>query len=196
METFTKEEIRDIIISIIALVVVFAWRGPFPNFGVDVNLIPYYVIVVITAFLLHELAHKFVANKFGMVALYKMWPQGILFGLIFMLFGLRLVAPGAVVIHPYKFGRWGFRRPRPEVATNEMGLIAVSGPAVNLLLAIVFSLFNGSLFHYLTAINAWLGFFNLIPIPPLDGSKVLLWKPWVWGFLALLAILLLILSGV
>ncbi len=189
MEMFTKEEIRDIIISVIALIIIFSWR-PFPNFGLNLSLVPSYVVIIVVAFLLHEMAHKFTARKFNMVAFYKMWPQGILFGLIFMILGLRFVAPGAVVVHPYRFARWGFRRPRPEVASGEMGIIALAGPATNLFFALVFSLFNGHLFSQLTFINSWLALFNLLPIPPLDGSKVLIWKPWIWGMCIAVALIL------
>lgn len=189
METFTKEEIRDIVISVITLIIIFAWR-PFPKFGLNLELIPYFVVIVIVAFLLHEMSHKFMARKFNMVAHYKMWPQGILFGLIFMILGLKFVAPGAVVVYPYRFARWGFRRPRPEIASGEMGLIALAGPATNLFFALVFSLFDGFLFNQLKFINAWLALFNLLPFPPLDGSKVLAWKFWVWGFCVAVSLIL------
>ena len=189
MELFTREEIRDIAISILALVIIFSWK-PFPNFGLNLSVVPSVIVIVIVAFLFHELAHKFTARKFSMAAFYKMWPQGILFGLIFMILGLKFVAPGAVVIHPYKFGRWGFRRPSPEVATGEVGLIALAGPATNLFFAIIFSLFDGFLFNQLTFINAWLALFNMLPVPPLDGSKVIIWKPWIWGFSIAIALIL------
>lgn len=189
METFTKNEIRDIIISVIALIIIFSWL-PFPNFGLNFSVVPYFAIIVLVAFLLHEMAHKFMARKFNMVAFYKIWPQGILFGMILMILGLKVVAPGAVVIHTYRFARWGFRRPRPEQASGEIGIIALAGPAVNLFFAIIFSLFNGTLFNYLTFINAWLALFNLLPIPPLDGSKVLIWKPWIWMFSIAVALIL------
>ncbi|MEK6909812.1 MAG: site-2 protease family protein [Candidatus Aenigmatarchaeota archaeon] len=189
METFTKGEIRDIIISVIALIIIFSWK-PFPNFGINLALVPYFAVIVIVAFLLHEMAHKAMARKFKMVAFYKMWPQGLLFGLIFMILGLKFVAPGAVVVHPYRFGRWGFRRPAPEIASGEMGLIALAGPATNLFFSILFSLFNGFLFEQLTFINAWLALFNLLPVPPLDGSKVIIWKPWLWGMCIAVALIL------
>lgn len=187
MEVFTKQEIRDIIISVIALIIIFSWKS-FPDFGLNIELLQYFVVIVIVAFLLHEMAHKFVARKFGLTAFYKMWPQGILFGLIFMILGLKFVAPGAVVIHPYRFGRWGYRR--TELQSAEIGITAAVGPGVNMLLAIIFTLFSGTLFYYLTFVNAWLAFFNLLPIPPLDGSKVLIWKPWIWGMMAAVSFIL------
>ncbi|MBI2542800.1 MAG: hypothetical protein HYW24_01295 [Candidatus Aenigmarchaeota archaeon] len=180
MEVFTKDEIRDIVISVLALVFIFSWQ-PFPNFGLNFGLVPYFIVIVLVAFLLHELAHKFVARKFGLAAFYKMWPQGLLIGMLFMIFGLKFAAPGAVVVHPYRFGRWGYRR--SKLGIPEMGAIAMSGPAVNIIMAAFFSLFQGQIFSYLTFINGWLAFFNLFPFPPLDGSKVLMWKPWIWGFM-------------
>ena len=48
METFTKGEIRDIIISVLALIIIFAWK-PFPSFGINLAMIPYTVVIVIVA---------------------------------------------------------------------------------------------------------------------------------------------------
>lgn len=61
-------------------------------------------------------------------------------------------------------------------------LVAGAGVATNLLLAVVFGLFIRFLdldasffqtFNYIVSINLVLGIFNLVPIPPLDGSKIL-----------------------
>lgn len=191
METFTKDEIRDIVVSVVALILIFSWTGFISSgeqkFGINLSLVPYYVVIVIVAFLLHEMAHKFAARRFNMVAFYKMWPQGILFGLIFMILGLKFVAPGAVVIHAYRFARWGFRKPRVLTGTAELGLIALAGPATNLFFAVIFTFFDGFLFTQLALINGWLALFNLLPVPPLDGSKVVAWKPWIWGMSIALA---------
>jgi Zn-dependent protease len=134
------------------------------------------------------MAHKFVAMRFGCISFYKIWPSGIFFGLALMLVGIKFVAPGAVVVYPYFFGRWGYKI--KTLTLNENGLISLAGPATNLLFAIVFSFFGGWFFQTLTFVNAWLAFFNLLPIPPLDGSKIMEWKIWLWGLMIALAGLL------
>lgn len=182
--TFSQTEIRDIIISVLVVSFIFWYvfidRYPLPFWN--------FLIVVIVSFLFHELAHKIVSQKFGCLAVYKMFPQGLLLGLLFALLKFIILAPGAVVIYPYRFGRWGFRVAR--LTTTEMGLISIAGISVNLFFAVIFSLFSGGIFVLLSVVNAWLAFFNLLPIPPLDGSKVFRWKPWLWSLIFLIAVLI------
>ena len=186
---FTKNEMRDIIISVAAVTFIFAY----PDFG----LIPFFFVAVVIAFLLHEMAHRFVARKFGCIAIYKMWPQGLILGFLASLIGFKFVAPGAVMIFPFQFARWGFKR--IELSMTEMGIISISGIAVNLFFAAIFSPFAGTLmmggidvFSSLSFVNAFLALFNLLPIPPLDGSKVFKWKPWLWAVVTFFAILLIL----
>ncbi len=170
-DVFSKEEIRDILISVVLISFIFAY----PYF--EQRLLLSFGVVIV-AFLFHELAHKFVARKFGCNAYYKMWPMGILMGIAFMLIGFKFIAPGAVVINPYRFGRWGFKV--RQISWVEMGKIAVSGPAVNLFFAGLFYMIGGEIFSFMSFINGWLAFFNLLPFQPLDGQKVFGWKPWLW----------------
>ena len=63
-------------------------------------------------------------------------------------------------------------------------LVSLAGPVMNYLLAFISMLVYGLLykwgsgwgiwFYYLAVINVGLGTFNLIPLPPLDGSNILL----------------------
>jgi Zn-dependent protease len=174
---FTKEEVRDIIISVLAITFIFSYP--------QLDLFFFYLIVIVIVFVFHEMAHKFTAIKFHCAASYEMWPAGLLTSLIFMALGVKILVPGAVVIRPYKFGRWGFRTARLTIP--EMGIISLSGPAVNLFFALIFSLVPGFFAGLISQVNAWLAFFNMLPIPPLDGSKVIRWKIWVWFLFILTA---------
>lgn len=71
MKFFTNSELRDLIIAIVVLAVVFS----FPDFNVFVVSL----IIVFFSYFVHELGHKFVARKFGCLATFKIWPFGIFF---------------------------------------------------------------------------------------------------------------------
>lgn len=196
---FSRDEFRDIIIAIAATTIIFAYNGNVHNLA---SSIPAAFIVVVTSFLLHELAHKFVAMRYGVKAFFKLWPFGVVMGLIFMLIPpLKLVAPGSVVIYPQRFGRWKRRYEKysrfTDITIKEIGIIAAVGPLVNIILAaaswvLVSSVFAGNSFlNYLVLINSWLSIVNLIPINPLDGAKIFTWKPWFWLAMMALSIIFL-----
>jgi len=118
------------------------------------------------AFLLHELAHKVVAVRFGQDAEFRA-DYGML-GLAVAggLAGFLFAAPGAVHHRGY-------------ITPRENGLIAVAGPLTNVALAVVSlallpvapDIGTRGLF-----INVLLAGFNMIPFGPLDGSTVLEWS--------------------
>ena len=176
-QIFSTTEIRDIVISVISLTIVLAY----PNFG-NIVLV---LVAVIVGFLMHELAHKFAAIKFKALAFFKLWPEGLLLGFVTMLIPFRFVAPGAVVVYPYKYGRWGYRE--KHLTVNEMGIVSAAGPIVNIFFAFVFAFIPGA--GFIAYVNSLLAVFNLIPIKPLDGSKVMMWKWWFWAFLIGVAVL-------
>lgn len=131
----------------------------------------------------HESAHGFVAylqgddlpKRQGRITLNPL-PHIDLFGAIaLILFGFGWAKP--VVTDPTKYKN-------PKIG---MGLTALAGPAANILSAIVFAVvlkyadkYNIIANKYLLimiqeayVINVYLAIFNLLPIPPLDGSKIL-----------------------
>jgi len=178
-----KKEVIEMGIAIAVLTFIFSFDGLFFNS----NLLLTSFIAVVIAYLFHELAHKYVAIKFGYYARFRLYVPSTLFSLILVFMGVKLAAPGWVEISSYKFKDWLYRR--IKFSAEEIGKIALAGPLTNIILAYIFLLLG---LNFLKSVNAWIAFFNLLPIPPLDGSKVLHWKFGGWAFFFILSIILVI----
>lgn len=186
-----SNELAQLIIATLVTTLIFAydWQDP----AAVVGALPISFLAVTTAYLFHELAHRFAAKKLNCAAAYKLWMPGVIFGLLMMFVGIKIILVGAVVVSTYKFGRWGMKARHPDM--KEIGLIATVGPLTNLVLASIFNAFSGStLFgttlEYLASINAWFALFNLVPIKPLDGGQIFYWNQVVWLFLLILFLLI------
>jgi Zn-dependent protease len=179
---FTKNEIRDLIVSVLVLALAFS------AFKIE-NLIST-IFIVLVVFLSHEiLGHKFVAQHYGCDAEYKVWPLGLALGLITAFIGgFVIAAPGAVYISPY---RKGFAFRVSTLTKKQYAIISLAGPLINISLAASLLLINFvyplSLFMTTASISFFLAFFNLLPIPPLDGSKIMSWNLKVWFLVTAIA---------
>ena len=146
-----------------------------------------FTFTVGSGFVLHELAHKFFAVKYGARARFRAWPAGLVLMLALAIvpqfFGFRLpmiLAPGAVYIFAY----------RGQISLKQNGIISLAGPATNVALCAIFiALYLLSPLESLSAVffigaqvNIFLALFNLLPVFPLDGSKVIAWDWRVWLF--------------
>jgi Zn-dependent protease len=129
--------------------------------------------VVLAGFLLHELGHKFVAQRYGAWAEFRMYPLGLVMAVLMSFLGFLFAAPGAV----YIAGR---------VTKKQNGLISLAGPIVNLAIGGIFlaawlvfpigGTATGYVIQLIAVMSLFLGGFNLIPIPPLDGYKIATWN--------------------
>lgn len=144
------------------------------------------IIILIMSVVIHELSHGYTAELLGD-------PTPRLQGRLTLnplkhldLFG-SLIVPLITSIAGFTFGWAKPVQWNPYNVKNKRWgelLIAIAGPASNILVAVIFGLiiriFSESLSmpfiqisSYIIAINIVLAVFNLIPLPPLDGSKVL-----------------------
>lgn len=150
------------------------------------------IIILLFSVILHEVMHGLVALKFGDHTAQKMGrltlnpiPHIDLFGTI--LLPALLIFTGSPIL-------FGWAKPVPvnplnfsnikkgELFVAAAGILANFGLAI--LAAVLYHILNalpqtfpavlGALLHFTVTINLVLGIFNLFPIPPLDGSKVLL----------------------
>lgn len=151
---------------------------PFVNKVTFSSIAIYFGIALLTVglgFLLHELAHKIIAQRYRCEAEFKADNLMLLlaFGMSFL--GFVFAAPGAVHIKGY-------------INKVQNGIISLAGPLMNLILALVFlpglilvsSGLWGLFFLYGFIINSWLGLFNMIPVGNFDGSKIYGWNKKVY----------------
>lgn len=155
------------------------------------TLVIFQLVVLLFSAIVHEVSHGAMALRLGdrtakdlgrltLNPLKHLDP----FGSVFLPIMLKLI--GSPVL-------FGWAKPVPYNPLNlknikkDSGLIALAGPASNFSIAIIFGIFLRGIIFFdvpvpqffpvfmsvIILINLFLGVFNLVPIPPLDGSKVL-----------------------
>ena len=169
----------------------------FKVIGILIQLLALFLAIVP-----HEVAHGYVAWKLGDPTARRANRLTLnplahidLFGSI-ILPGMLMLMGSPVLLgwaKPVPFNPWYFRDPRRGIM-----LVGAAGPITNFVMAIfialmlrVFGLVDGLVavfLIYLCKLSIILGVFNLIPIPPLDGSRVLMGlipEEWVGPYLRL-----------
>jgi Zn-dependent protease len=186
-----------------------------------VQRIVVWILPVIFAITVHEVAHGWVAKKYGDPTASKLGRLTLNPIKHIDLFGT-IILPGLLLVTGTGF-IFGWAKPVPVDTRNfkkplqDMAVVALAGPVSNLLMAVFWALIarvgvtigagNEAIAHPLIymgvagiSINLVLALINLLPIPPLDGSRILtgiLPSYWAWqynrleryGFFILLALL-------
>lgn len=202
-------ELRDLFISLVALVIAFSVLGERGMPGLETILIS--AVAVSSGFLLHEMAHKYVALRFGYWAEYRANMIGLGLAIAMAFSGFLFAAPGAVMITKYGAAAREFYTQDPFIQEEqwrarekrETLLISLAGPMTNIVLAAFFFLLAVFLLisneagsglwiraaNFAFFINIILAAFNMLPFGPLDGKKIFDGNRAVWALVGVPTIL-------
>ena len=192
---FSSTEIRDLSIATILVMLVGISLLGRPNgiFSAIPLILNYYlpsgqwwvivgiIGIFVSTFMVHELAHKFVAQHFGMWSEFRMLQTGYFLSAMAILFSIPIFGTGVVLTSG---GR----------SIKEDGKANLAGPLSNFIFAVIITV-SGLLIALATEsageglmilvvygveINAFIGLFNMIPLQPFDGATIRSWSSVVW----------------
>ena len=176
--------------------------------GLTLKFFPAFVISAVAVglgFLLHELSHKYFAQKYGYKAEFRSFDEMLFLAVIMSFFGFVLAAPGAVMIFSNIIDR------------RKNGIISMAGPITNIIISLIclglIILFAGDINQALEIINlpvqellqiqlgyailaigflvnSWLALFNMIPFWLFDGAKVFKWNKIIYFLVVISAVIL------
>ncbi|MEK6947804.1 MAG: site-2 protease family protein [Nanoarchaeota archaeon] len=157
-------------------------------------------IAVGLGFLLHELSHKVIAQRYRFKAEFRSFDEMLFLAVIMSFFGFVFAAPGAVMILSNIYDK------------RKTGIISLAGPFTNIIISLlcllVIYIFDGfsmlsldtsqiiSLPLYLSIpiigflVNSWLALFNMIPFWQFDGAKIFKWNKIIYFSMVIISIFL------
>ena len=184
---FSKTEINHLSLATLAftMALAFMFSGGIRGALSDPSaFLVYGVLALVTftpGFLIHEIAHKIQARKYGCWAEFRASPSGLRFGvLLAAILGIVFMAPGAVMV-------------AGNTTREQFGKVALAGPVSNVVLwciGLTFAVAIGGaggivddVIYYWMWANGILGALNMLPFGPLDGKKIKTWSDvmfWLW----------------
>ena len=171
---FSGKEILHLVVAVLLVVSVgLSLVGVQNLFYSDFPMLALLVAMFTVSFLGHEIAHKAVAQRYGLRAEFRLTLMGAALTLLSVVSPyIKIIGPGAVMV-------------AGSVDRDTMGKTSIAGPTINIILATIFSAatllpqYRG-IFAIIAFYNSWIAIFNLIPLGILDGFKVFTWKKGIW----------------
>ena len=192
---FTDAEIKDLgIASVLTILVSISIIGG-PPIGIlnGIIALPGFFIVGLwwfplalifvfwLSFMIHEFAHKFTAQRYGMYAHFRMTMQGYYLSAVAIIFAIPIFGTGVMAVGGASdvddYAKSTIAGPLSNLIVA--GLLFITAEIIvittgALSLPVEFIIFYGML------LNSFLGLFNMIPIPGFDGSTIFRWNKIIW----------------
>lgn len=193
----TKQERTGIIITIILLAIILSFDewGAENIFNLNIGLKNFLTAIILGAItvLIHHTAQKLLGIYYGIKAEQKLWWHGTLFSLLITALTngiLKIYAFSGLYVEPIKEQRIG--KPRREINMWEYATVALIGPIANILLATLvktlqiwfgITIYSQEITNKIFLLNWAYALYNLLPIPPLDGSRIFYFSRQTYIFL-------------
>jgi Zn-dependent protease len=177
------KELKHLGIAVLLVIGIGFSIGLYTNMSSDktiwtLSMMSVFAVCLMTSFLIHELAHKFTAQKRGMWAEFRLTTWGAIFTLVSVFLPMKMIAPGAMMI-------------RGTTDRKSILKISIVGPITNIIFPLVFfalklvslsaiSQYN-SVFAFIGYINAFMAVLNLIPFGVFDGFKIFSVNRKIWA---------------
>ena len=174
---FSQQELKHIFVAVLLVVGIGFSIGLYWFSSVWTLAITGIFAGIMTAsFLIHEIAHKIVAQKKGMWAEFRLTTWGAVLTFFSVFLPIKIISPGAMMI--------GGSIPSGEAIVK----ISIAGPITNIifsssLLSLAFALPPSSfvlMLFFAAYINAFMAVFNLLPFGILDGYKIFSFNKIIW----------------
>lgn len=187
---FTPHELRGLLIAIfiVAFIISFKdWGTTTFDFRTGLKNLFNAVLIVALSILIHDMGQRLWGLAIGFRIEYKMWTFGLIIALVIAFVSngsLWLIAPAGFMLHHLAGHRLGFFR----YGINYFGqaMVALAGPLFTLMLVIllkVLSAFSPNpLLQKAVMFNVVYAITSLLPIPPLDGSKIYFGSRMLYAF--------------
>ena len=192
---FSHKELKHIIVSAILVIGIGVSIGIYGNyfggfsFLWTLDMMTVFAVIMTASFLVHEIAHKIVAQKKGLWAEFRLTTWGALLTFVSIFLPFRLISPGAMMIAGSPSG-------------NDIVKISLAGPVTNIILSSTLLGFALSLYpstysmmlFFAAYIDAFMAVFNLIPFGILDGYKIFSFNKKLWALAFIPSVVLTVLT--
>ncbi len=173
---FSPKEVKHILVAT-ALVVGIGFSIGLYGFQWAFEVMALFALLMTASFLIHELAHKVIAQRKGLWAEFRLTTWGAVLTFVSVFLPFKMISPGAMMI--------GGSVPSGE----DIVRISLAGPLTNIIIssalfglafALPITIFTGMLL-FAAYINAFMAVFNLIPFGILDGYKIFSFNKKLWA---------------